>query len=183
MNFENSLREGKCKKVMVNKIRALSLIKSSKQAIETAKTISLNIDTSKTILRELYEGLRECCEAIGYFKGYKFLDHESIGYFLRDVLNLQSVYAKFDRYRKLRNGINYYGESIDIETIREAIAEIPQMLKTLGKYASNQKKDSTILLNQIRTIDKQRIIKKVSSLSSGIMYKVDLTIKVSLGLS
>ncbi|MEK6855162.1 MAG: hypothetical protein AABX73_02985 [Nanoarchaeota archaeon] len=136
MNFENSLREGKVKKVIPNRIRASSLIKSSIQAIQTAKTITLNEASSKTILRELYEGLREFCEAVGYSKGYKFLDHESIGYFLRDILGEQSVYRKFDRYRKLRNGINYYGEDIEIETVKEAIIEIPKIIKELEKYRS-----------------------------------------------
>jgi len=135
MNFKNSLIERKAKKVMPNKIRALSIFKSSIQAIETAKTIQLNPNTLKSILRELYEGLREYCEAIGYLKGYKFLDHESITYFLRDVLKEQSVSIRFDRYRKLRNGINYYGEDIDIETIKEAITEIPKLIKELEKYS------------------------------------------------
>ena len=137
MNFENSLIEGKAKKVMPNKIRASSLFKSSIQAIETAKVIRLNTDTSKTILREFYEGIREYCEAIGYLNGYKFLDHESIGFFIRDILKEQSLFKKFDRYRKLRNGINYYGEDIDIETLKEAIIEIPIMIKELEKYSKN----------------------------------------------
>ncbi len=42
--------------------------------------------------------------------------------------------------------------------------------------------DSTILLNQIRIVDKSRIIKKLCHLDSAIMQKVDLAIKVSLGL-
>jgi len=135
MNFENSLADGKAKKTMPNKIRASSLFKSSIQAIETARVIQLNQNTLKSILRELYEGLREYCEAIGYLKGYKFLDHESIGHFLRDVLNEQSVSMKFDRYRRLRNGINYYGEDIDIETVKEAIMEIPKLIKELEKFS------------------------------------------------
>ncbi len=135
MNFENSLIEGKVKKVMPNNIRASGLFKSSIQAIETAKVIQLNPNTLKSILRELYEGLREYCEAIGYLKGYKFLDHESIGFFLRDILKEQSLFKKFDRYRKLKNGINYYGEDIDIETVKEAIIEIPKLIKELKKYS------------------------------------------------
>jgi len=135
MNFEFSLNSGKAKKVMPNKIRASSLFRSSIQAIETAKEIPLTINTSKTILRELYEGLREYCEAIGYLNGYKFLDHESIGFFLRDILKAQSLFKKFDRYRKLRNGINYYGDNIDIETVREAVFEIPILVKELEKYS------------------------------------------------
>ncbi len=134
MNFENSLREGKVRKVAPNKIRASSLINSSIQAIDTAKKIILDNDSTKSILRELYEGLREYCEAIGYSKGYKFLDHESIGYFLRDILKEQSIYKRFDRYRKLRNGINYYGEDINIETVKEALVEIPGIIKELERY-------------------------------------------------
>ncbi|MEA3430822.1 MAG: hypothetical protein U9R08_06105 [Nanoarchaeota archaeon] len=134
MNFEFCLGEGKVKKVNLNKIRALSLFKSSTQAVMTAKLISLNINSTKTILRELYEGLREYCEALGYLYGYKFLDHISISYFLRDVLNEESVYKKFDRYRRLRNGINYYGDNIDIETVKEAVREIPRLIKELEKH-------------------------------------------------
>ena len=137
MNFENSLNDGKAKKVMPNSIRASSLFKSSIQAIETAKVIQLNPNTLKSVLRELYEGLREYCEAIGYLRGYKFLDHESIGYFLRDILKEQSVSMKFDRYRRLRNGINYYGEDINVETVKEAIIEIPELVKKLKKYSKN----------------------------------------------
>lgn len=135
MNFESSMFEGKARKIMPNKIRASSLFKSSLQAVETAKFIQLNPNTLKSILRELYEGIREYCEAIGYLNGYKFFDHESITYFLRDILKEQSVSTKFDRYRKLRNGINYYGEDIDIETVKETIIEIPKIIKELEKYS------------------------------------------------
>jgi len=135
MNFEHSVVNGKAKKVVPNTIRASSLFASSIQAIETAKAIPLHPHTSKSILRELYEGLREYCEAIGYLRGYKFLDHESIGYFLRDILKEQSLSMQFDRYRRLRNGINYYGEDINTETVNEAMMEIPELVKKLERYA------------------------------------------------
>lgn len=135
MNIDYSLKEGKAEKIMPNKMRASSLFNSSAQAIETAKRIVLDIESSKSVLRELYEGLREYCEGIGYLKGYKFLDHESIGYFLRDILKMQALYLKFDRYRKLRNKINYYGEDIGLETVKEALSEIPKMIKELEKYS------------------------------------------------
>ncbi|MBI2580510.1 hypothetical protein HYV85_01745, partial [Candidatus Woesearchaeota archaeon] len=41
----------------------------------------------------------------------------------------------FDRYRRLRNGINYYGEGIDVETVKEAIIEIPELVEKLEKYS------------------------------------------------
>ncbi len=52
----------------------------------------------------------------------------------------------------------------------------------ISKSDSKLDKDSTILLNQIRAIDKRRIIKKISSLDYFLMRKVDLAIRASLGL-
>lgn len=52
----------------------------------------------------------------------------------------------------------------------------------LLKNDSGLEKDSTILLNQLRTIDKSRIIRKISFIDKYIMRKVDLAIKISLDL-
>ena len=52
----------------------------------------------------------------------------------------------------------------------------------LSKKDSKLEKDSTILLNQIRTIDKSRIIKKLGTLDEFTMEKVDLAIEISLDL-
>lgn len=48
---------------------------------------------------------------------------------------------------------------------------------------SKLKKDSLILCNQIRTIDKFRIKRKISALNNEIMKKVDLALKISLALN
>ncbi len=52
----------------------------------------------------------------------------------------------------------------------------------IKKEDSKLDKDSTILLNQIRTIDKTRVIKKISSLDIYLMNKVDRALKISLDL-
>ena len=43
-------------------------------------------------------------------------------------------------------------------------------------------KDSVILLEQIRTIDKRRLHEKIGFLASNIMEKVDESLKISFGL-
>ncbi len=53
----------------------------------------------------------------------------------------------------------------------------------ISRDESGLNKDSRVLLNQIKTIDKRRIINKISYLNSFIMHKVDLAIKASLGLN
>ena len=52
----------------------------------------------------------------------------------------------------------------------------------ITKEDSRLNKDSTILLNQIKTVDKSRIIRKISSLNNEIMNRVNLAIKISLNL-
>ncbi len=131
MSFQQSLEEGYVKKVPPNTLRAKSLLLSGKQAISSAQKFPFERDTLKSILRELYEGLRQYCEAVGYQKGYKFSSHESITFFLNDVLGDATAASRFDRYRKLRNGINYYGDEIASETVQEALQEITQLTKRL----------------------------------------------------
>lgn len=50
------------------------------------------------------------------------------------------------------------------------------------KEDSGLDKDSTIMLNQVRTIDNSRLIKKLGSLDIYLMKKVEMAIKVSLSL-
>jgi mRNA interferase MazF len=44
------------------------------------------------------------------------------------------------------------------------------------------KQDSVVLLNQIRSIDRQRLAKKLGKVNDSTLKKVDLAIKISLSL-
>ncbi len=46
----------------------------------------------------------------------------------------------------------------------------------------NMKKDSIVMLEQIRTIDKKKLIRKVNALPNSIMTEVEEKINISLGL-
>ena len=52
----------------------------------------------------------------------------------------------------------------------------------ISKEDSALNQDSNVLLNQIRTIDKKRIIKKLGVLDIFVMNKVNLAIKICLSL-
>jgi mRNA interferase MazF len=78
---------------------------------------------------------------------------------------------------------NKYSPVTIISSITSKIAskEFPTNV-FISNRESNLKKDSTILLNQIRTIDKKRLIKKIDSLDNYFLNKVDRALKISLGL-
>ena len=135
MNFKDSIKKGYVKKINPDLIRYKGLIKNANRAVQSAQNMEINNTTSNSVLRELYEGLREYCEAMGYKKGYKFLSHQSITFFLSDYLDEKSLSVKFDRYRKLRNSINYYGNEISIESVKEALIEIPELIKKIRQFS------------------------------------------------
>lgn len=67
-------------------------------------------------------------------------------------------------------------------TSKEFTREFPTNV-FISKEDSGLTKDSNILLNQIKAIDKSRLLKRISNLDSFIMKQVDLAIKISLGLN
>ena len=52
----------------------------------------------------------------------------------------------------------------------------------VDKKSSGLEKTSKVLLNQIRAIDKRRLIKRLGKIDYETMAKVDASIKISLGL-
>ena len=63
-------------------------------------------------------------------KGYKIYNHECYTAFLKEILNESSLGDEFDKFRILRNGINYYGRRI---THEEGIGIIRQMIIFIDK--------------------------------------------------
>ena len=84
-----------------------------------------------------YDVLRSIVEAISSLDGYKIYSHEAFTYFLKEK-GEDLIAEKFDRFRKIRNGINYYGKNISIEEVKEHIPEIVKLINVLKKkYLEN----------------------------------------------
>ncbi len=135
MKFLQSIDQGFVKKVQPDILKAKSLMKASEEAIATASKIPLEPSAYKSIVRELYEGLRQYAEALGIQEGYKFESHEVITYFLDEIKNEKKASLQFDKYRRIRNGINYYGDDVAPETVKEALDNIPLMINILKKHS------------------------------------------------
>ena len=78
---------------------------------------------------------------------------------------------------------NKYSPTVIIAAITSQInkAKLPTHIEiSANEYGLN--KDSIILLEQIRTIDKKRIREKIGCLDDNVMLKVDNGLQISLGL-
>ena len=138
--FQNSLALGLIQKVPPDPLRAKSLLKASKDAVHSAKALPFEPAHLRSIMRELYEGLRVYCEAIGYLHGFKFSNHESLTPFIAEFLQDERAALRFDKYRKIRNGITYYGDSIAPEFVKDSLHDLPELIKTLEKHTINREK-------------------------------------------
>lgn len=78
---------------------------------------------------------------------------------------------------------NKYSPTVIIAAITSHIekAKLPTHVE-LSAGEHGLEKDSVILLEQIRTIDKQRLQQKITEMDEKIMSKVDEALKISLGL-
>lgn len=84
----------------------------------------------------------------------------------------------------LQNDIgNQYSPTTIVAAITSQIskAKLPTHVEVIAK-SSGLERDSVILLEQIRTIDKSRLKEKVTSLNAELMVKVAQAVEISLGL-
>ncbi|WP_283679339.1 type II toxin-antitoxin system PemK/MazF family toxin [Lentilactobacillus sp. Marseille-Q4993] len=78
---------------------------------------------------------------------------------------------------------NHYSPTVIVAAITARISK-PKMPTHVGISAGDGiERDSVILLEQVRTIDKQRLRDKVTHLSNGKMVKVDKALRISLGIA
>lgn len=101
-----------------------SLIKSSKKKLESNKRLGLDKITASTKVSIIYESVREVLEALAIKKGFKIYNHECFCAFLNEICGNKSSSVEFDKFRKIRNQINYYGKDISVEEAKVIIKDI-----------------------------------------------------------
>ncbi len=131
LSWDEYIKQGSIRKTFPNKGVIKSLIQTSDNRIKTFSEISLNEQNSSIIFSNYYDALREICESIALLNGYKIYFHEAIGLFLREILKEDAIFAKFDKFRIIRNGVNYYGNAISLNEALQYIDDIKRIIDKL----------------------------------------------------
>jgi len=77
---------------------------------------------------------------------------------------------------------NMHSQATIVAAITSTDREVFPYEVSLKAGEGGLQKDSIVLLNQIRTIDKKRLGKRIGILSLEAMEKIDSAVKISLGL-
>ena len=73
--------------------------------------------------------MRILLEIIALDKGYKIYNHECYTSFLKEILGMSREADIFDRQRKIRNSINYYGKEISEAESKDIIETSKYLIK------------------------------------------------------
>jgi hypothetical protein len=134
MKFEDFIEKGLARKSSRDYELSKALIAQLKIDMEFLDGLEINEKSSRRLMSNYYDLLRSVLEAISSVKGYKIYSHEAFTYFLKENSE-ELLSVKFDRFRRIRNAINYYGEEISTEETKENIKEIKKMINFLkNKY-------------------------------------------------
>jgi len=132
MNFKDFINTKYVKKTLPDKALIKSLLETAESDILFLKKIVLDNNSARKVMTNYYDVLRSVLEAIASKFGYKIYSHEIFAQFLKHI-NEHFIAEKFDRFRKIRNNINYYGKNISILEAKELVPEITRIIEILKK--------------------------------------------------
>lgn len=132
MRLADFVEKGQVRKASEDKPLAKSLLLTVEIDLEFLGGLEIGQNSARKIMTNYYDVLRSLLEAISAIDGYKVYSHEAFKYFL--IEKSEPVIAeKFDRFRRIRNGLNYYGKNITPEEAKDNVGEIIRLIDELKK--------------------------------------------------
>ena len=133
MDFETCKNQKLIRDDTPDKAKVSSLLKDANNKFSTANSIELTKNSASSIITLHYDSIREQLAAIASKEGFKINNHECYKAFLHSILKKPKIAIQFDKARRIRNRINYYGSDLQKEKAQEVIllGEMKQSLLSL----------------------------------------------------
>lgn len=116
-------KEGHLVKKVSDFFMADSIIKAALRSAEFGKMLPINEKTATGIFRETYEAFRQLGDAKWWLIGYEPKDHiASMRILMSAEIKQGYRLQNLDRFRRIRNDMNYRGYSVKEEQASEIVA-------------------------------------------------------------
>ncbi len=129
MDLYDCKKKGFVKEIKKDTNKKKSFLKIAFQKEKSALLLPEEYGESKITL--MYDALRILLEAIAIEKGFKIYNHECYTSFIREVLNESWLADEFDKFRKIRNAINYYAKEISKEEAENILCQMQEFIKKI----------------------------------------------------
>lgn len=130
--FKELVREGKVEKRSPDFAEAESLLQQAKERLNDLVTLPLNEKNASFRFESAYESLREALQSFLAKRGYKPYSHEAIiAFALEEKILSEKESRTADRYREIRNDINYRATKVTVEETKEIIHFVKHIIPHL----------------------------------------------------
>ena len=130
--FEYFLKKGDVKKQSIDQNTSKATFKDAKERLTFAKSLYKKVQ-AKYVLENAYEAMREAADAVLYSEGFKSYSHEaSIVYLLKKNVSYEEI-SDINRFRKIRNGIKYYGKDCDQNDAKDALILAEKIIRKIER--------------------------------------------------
>ncbi len=137
MNWRECKVEGFVKRTSIDLEMIKSLLESSKNSLESSKLLILKKGTVESKFNLGYDSIRGLLEALALKKGYKIQNHECYVGFLKEICSNEKLSLEFDRFRFLRNQVQYYAKKIPLEEFNILFNDLKKFRKEILKILKN----------------------------------------------
>ncbi len=131
MEWRECNLRGFVKNTFMDKNKIDALIKMSDEKLKVNNILKMGDLTASTKFTIVYDSLREILEALAIKSGFKIYNHECFSAFLKEVYGSNIFAGDFDRFRVIRNKINYYAKRIKVEESSILIKGMIKLRKNL----------------------------------------------------
>ena len=128
MRFEDFIRDGQARRGNKDANLAKSLFLKTMKDRDFFDDLEVNENSARKLVSNYYDFLISILEAIAVLDGYKVYSHEAFTYYLLEK-GQEKKSRNFERFRKVRNSINYYGKDIDVKEAAELVKEMKQLIE------------------------------------------------------
>lgn len=132
--FKEYMEEGKVRVEGPNPAMSSSLLKQAQDRLMDLASLPLSEFTASFRFESAYECAREAIQSVMALQGFKPYSHEAIVSFALEKRILGRGQAEgLDRWRELRNDINYRGASATVEDAKIMIAFSRSLVAQISK--------------------------------------------------
>jgi len=131
MDWRECVKQKIVKDVKEDKNLIISTREIADVKIRSAEALPKELYIGKITL--LYDAVREFLESTALENGFKIYNHECYAAFLKEVLHLSIEAELFDKLRKIRNNINYYGKKVSEDEADKIIKDLYSLISKFKK--------------------------------------------------
>ncbi|MEK6843167.1 MAG: hypothetical protein AABY04_01645 [Candidatus Micrarchaeota archaeon] len=139
--FKFYLEKGMVRKGSPNHESAAALMEKAFLRRDYVRGQKITSETAPFIFEDIYEAIREGCQALMELRGFKPYSHEAHIAFLKEFYQFpQEILSSFDRLRVLRNKAIYGANRISKETCSDALGFAVSVIPEFKKHFDKESK-------------------------------------------